>query len=326
MKRRRKKRRNPSTAHLVKRLLVGLLIILLTIGLLWGVWYITNHERVTISEVDAEGGNTIPMDDVEAAVLDSLEGEYFHLVPRTFSYTYPEDDIEAAVRSVPRVKDVHIDQLSNQSLMVTVEEYEPYGLWCGREDTNCLFVDNAGYAFATAPQLQGNVFTRYFKIGSDPTMNNHLIEAEQFTKLQSLLKLFDTADWAVSAVEIDQGDDAYLTLREGGELKISLLQSPEETVENFLTLLGSAEFAHLEKQEFKYVDLRFGKKIFVNETTTTIEEDLIDVIDAIAVEDLDNGDSTATAIMSATTSEEVTTDQETEEVITETTATSTDSE
>ena len=82
--------------------------------------------------------------------------------------------------------------------------------------------------------------------------------------------LFANSKWEVSKVQIDGVGDSYFTVIGGGEFKVSLKQSTKETLDNFKTVTGSEQFAHLKPGNFEYIDLRFGSKVFVNENTVQV--------------------------------------------------------
>jgi hypothetical protein len=51
----------------------------------------------------------------------------------------------------------------------------------------------------------------------------------------------------------------------GGIIKVTTRMTTAETLSNLKTILDSKEFSHLEPGNFKYIDLRYGNKVFVNE-------------------------------------------------------------
>jgi hypothetical protein len=59
--------------------------------------------------------------------------------------------------------------------------------------------------------------------------------------------------------------DAFLHIVDGGELKVTLTQEPQVTVNNLNVVLTSEEFKGVQPGNFQYIDLRFGNKVFVNE-------------------------------------------------------------
>jgi hypothetical protein len=108
---------------------------------------------------------------------------------------------------------------------------------------------------------------RFVSIGKDPADHVQAFDEGHYRTIHELTKLFAEAKWFVSKAEVDAAGDAFLTIVDGGEFKVSLKQPAAETVSNLLTVLGSENFAHIKPGNFEYVDLRFGSKVFVNEVT-----------------------------------------------------------
>jgi cell division septal protein FtsQ len=259
---------SPSTVLLMRQIIIGLMIAAFLSMLIISVWYGTRVHAFTISTVTVSGGETIPHSDVENVVRSKLEGSYMKIVPRTFAFTYPHQEIEEAVRGVGRVKSVSIVRSGGSELVVEFEEYIPHALWCkDNQNEGCYFLDDAGYSFSASPTLVGGSFLRFVSIGKDPADHVQAFNENEYRTIHELARLFAEAKWFVSKAEVDAAGDAFLTIVDGGEFKVSLKQPAAETVSNLLTVLGSENFAHIKPGNFEYIDLRFGSKVFVNEVT-----------------------------------------------------------
>jgi hypothetical protein len=236
--------------------------------LLISVWYGTRVQALTLSTVTVLGGETVPAADIEAIVRKELDGAYLKFVPKAFALTYPHDAVVNSVTQHPKVKSAVVTPLGKQELRVEFFEYMPHALWCSPIDlTQCHYLDEEGFAFAVAPKLEGGTLLRLVSIGKNPEAENTPFTPEQFAVVEELVARLAEAKWYVSHIEIDAAGDAYFSLVGGGEFKISLGQTVDETMSNLLTILGSEQFAHIAPGNFEYIDLRFGSKVFVNEVT-----------------------------------------------------------
>lgn len=277
MKPHRFKRLNPDTVVLLKQIFYGVAVFTV-VGLLIAVtWYGTRIQSLTIKTVTASGGQTIDVAKVEAVALQQLEGTYIGLIPRTFVWLYPRSDIEQSLQLIERLHNIKIKRVDGTGLKITFDEYIPRALWCSAvEENHCAFVDTNGFAFAPAPELTGGSFIRFVEIGEEYSIDVFMLPTPEFEQLLATVDLLATDGWFVSTVEFDQAGDAFLRVVEGGELKITLSQTPEETVDNLRTVLTADEFSHIAPGNFQYIDLRFGNKVFVNEepekTATSSEE------------------------------------------------------
>lgn len=258
---------DPNKRMLLGQIFVGVLLFSF-VGLLGtALWYGTRIERLSISTVTVAGGETIPHELVTRAVESKLDGSYLGIVPRRFAWSYPEEEIEAAVKTVPRIKDPVVTLTSDQEISVAFAEYLPYALWCQeKEEGSCLFIDVDGYAFGPAPKLEGGALVRYRTLGREPVIGDHLVEGAQLATVSSFIELVKNGGrFEIAAVEIDMAGDVFYIVSGGGEFKASLRDSAAQVYDNLLTIISSKEFTDIKPGTFQYVDLRFGSKVFVNE-------------------------------------------------------------
>jgi cell division septal protein FtsQ len=297
MARRRKRTRtrvgNDRQAALRRQLLFGALWIALALLIGYGVWYVTRLPAVTIREVEVQGGETISHESVRSLAEEELAGSYMLLVPRRFSLSYPEDAIRARVEALPRVHNVRVKRVSQTALSVTFEEYVPHALWCAESATegggttgdetderdsatiasNCLFVDETGYAFAEAPALSGTTFLRYVTSVRPPSAGAPLFPPERMREVEAfaatLLDAYGMRTWSVT--ETADGDLAF-TLTAGGEVLLPPNGNIEELFANLDTVLQSDEFKTLTPGAFEYIDLRFPGRVYVREEPESVYE------------------------------------------------------
>ena len=274
MQPRRKKRLDPNTVVIMKQIFRGCLVLLGAAVLVTAIWHGTRVQVLTIDTVSVSGGKTIKHSLVEELAQKELEGEYFGLIPKRFAWLYPEKSIHESLRDVERIHDISINRVNGKEIKITFDEYVSRALWCESvESDNCVFLDEEGFAFAPAPKLTGGSFLRFVQIGQTPELQKNISAVESYNDLFLLTELLAEQSWFVSHIELDTVGDAFLSLVDGGELKIALSQSPEETLDNFLTVISSEDFSHVEPGNFQYIDLRFGKKVFVNEELADPEEE-----------------------------------------------------
>lgn len=263
---------NPATWQLLKQLSVGI-VSLVAVGLLvTSIWYLTRLETVTISKLEIAAGETIPVGVVEAIANDALQGEYFKLIPRRFAWWYPESDITQAITALERVKTVTVKRTKLDTLSIRFTEYVPDALWCKMASPNeCLFLDKTGLAFGRAPVLVGGSLIRYYSLQLEPELFAQPFLTEDYTKTKVFAELLSPTGWFVSQIEIDSVRDVFFTLTGGAEVKGTLLEEPERLFAYLETIRQSDKFAHLRPDNFQYVDIRFGTKIFINENLIEAE-------------------------------------------------------
>ncbi len=258
---------DPNKRMLLGQILVGVLLFSFVGVLGTAVWYGTRIERLSISTVTVAGGETIPYELVTTAVESKLDGLYLGIVPRRFAWSYPEEEINAAVRSVPRIKDPVVTLTSDKEISVAFSEYLPYALWCAEKaEEQCVFIDSTGYAFGPAPKLEGGALIRYRTLGREPVVTEHLVSPEQLSTIATFIDLVKTGGrFAIAAVEIDMAGDVFYIVSGGGEFKAALRDPAPVVYDNLLTIISAKEFTGIKPGSFQYIDLRFGSKVFVNE-------------------------------------------------------------
>jgi len=267
----RRRRINPNTVVLIQQISLGVLLFI-TIGMIIaGIWYGSRLPALTITTIEASGGETISTEEVTQKAWQQMEGLYFGIVPKIFSYTYPQEAIWAEINTVNRIKDVQVQRVGRKVIQITFDEFQPDALLCQSTDEACLFLDETGYAFGVAPHLTGGSLIRFQLVGGEVQNKTQIFAVSQYETAKELTALLAENGWFINRVDIDAAGDAYLMVVDGGEFKVTLNQSPLETVENVLTILASEDFSHIQPGNFQYIDLRFGNKVFVNELEVVID-------------------------------------------------------
>lgn len=266
---------SPNAKVIVRQVAIGVTVLSVVALMIAALWYGTRLQALTITTVTATGGETIDAQEVRARAEAVLEGTYGKLIPRRFSWFYPQAEMLEAVAQVERIRDVVIERISQTELHISYGEHMPFALWCDEAvapimvDT-CLFINERGYAFAPAPQLDGGSFVRYRSAGVVPEIGKEVMGFESFWNTVSFTELLALDNLFVSSVEIDAASDVYYALTTGGELRATLADPAAQVADNLRTILRADEFAHLRGESFHYIDLRFGNKVYVSETDPAI--------------------------------------------------------
>ncbi len=265
--RRRPRTLEPQKVLLIKQALIGCGLVLFLGGILTGIWYGTRLEAVTISEVVVTGGDTVDHELVQQMVESVLVGSYFGLIPKRFTYLYPEQSISQAVLNIDRLAEVTVERSGRTGLTIAIVEHVPTALWCTAGGDDCMFLNAAGIAFAPAPGLTGGSLLRIYDTNSSPRLHQSLYDADQFGHLLDLIKRLESEiGWGANVVVRDAGDRVTIRTVSDAELFVRLEQPVSHTIHYLTSLLGADGYEHLSEQSFAYIDLRFGNRIFVNES------------------------------------------------------------
>lgn len=244
---------------------------LLVVLMLWGVWHGTRLQSLTIASVSSHDGPTVAATLVEGVAAARLEGTYFRLVPRRFAWLYPEQEIVAELLDQERISTVDLTVHDGTKLEIDFTEHIPTALWCAT-DTNapCLFVDESGFAFTVAPELRGGSFMRYVTPEQSPALGAVVAPPSQLGDAEWFLDQLDTV-LQLYPERVQLYEDGRMTyeLSNGGRIMVADRHDPVDTFRYLETLLQSDEYSELRSEDFQYIDLRFGNKLFVNRTVAT---------------------------------------------------------
>lgn len=265
MARRRQKQKRHVPQH-VRQLVFGTLLMTVIVGLGYGIHYVTSLPSLAVTEVVVREDTTIDGVAVQEMVAEELAGLYFNLIPRNFAYLLPQQSIITAIERVPRVKDVTVELLDMHTLVVSFTEYVPAALWCGRTEEYCLFLDATGYAFADAPRMIGGSLLRVRQDGVPLSAGQRPLTSDELGQLIDFSRLLgERFGLVVAYADRSYPGEVVYGLYGGAELITSTQFSNETTLKNLASILENEQFSHLRADNFKYIDLRYGNKVFVNE-------------------------------------------------------------
>ena len=266
--------RRTTAPSMGRQLLWGGLGMSLLLLLCVGTWYVTRLPFFTITDIHITGGETVSHTKIRGMVEAQLAGTYFLVVPRTFTYLYPHEQIQEALRHETRIHSLVIQREGNNTLAISFEEYIPYALWCENETrtARCLFVDDTGYAFSPAPPMRGGAFMRHVVEAAELTNRTHIFDAASLENMETFIALLESQYpfRVLGATHSNETDIAY-RLSGGGQFLVNNTMPATAVFENIVALLSAPEFAHIAPGNFDYIDLRFGNKVFVHEG---IEEEI----------------------------------------------------
>ncbi len=259
----------------------GILRLIGIVGVLALVWYVTRLPLFTITDVNVSGGETIPHDEVRASVLQELQGSYFLIIPKRFSYFYPHERIYEVIAKNTRMHDIVITRTSTRELSVSFKEYIPYALRCSYSagTSPCLFMTKEGYAFAEAPFLLGGALVRYIEEGVDDVSIGQVRTVKQLNDTEYFIEHMDTElGLRTASVLFKNNGDISFSINGGGQIFVSGGKDFDSAFTNLSSILKSSEFKHIKPGNFKYIDVRFDNKVFVNDSMDEVSSTTSEVV------------------------------------------------
>ncbi len=243
-------------------ILLGILAILFIGSFIWMSW----TPALRIETIVVEGAKTVLPGAVEAPVREELKGRRLLVLANDNIFLYPRSRIEQDLLArFPIFKDVELRAQDFRTIIVSVLEREPRALWCGasvESPVPCLFIDEDGVAYGSAPQFSVPVYVEYYGRLSEHTLPNFL-NSEQFRSLSALVDALSQLD-ADDSVHQVQADELNATAQyqSGFKLTFPLSHNSGDVFERFTLALESEPFKDKKLKDFEYLDLRFGDKLY----------------------------------------------------------------
>lgn len=112
---------------------------------------------------------------LQAAVLQSLEGNILGLFPRSSIFLYPQKAIVNDIKMMePSANLVKVNNVGGTTLQVSITEKDPAAIVCSEypdfsgidvpegNDASCYYADSSGLIFKKAPTITGNAYHRFY--------------------------------------------------------------------------------------------------------------------------------------------------------------------
>lgn len=263
-----RRRRRVRRARLA--ILCGVLFLFL-LGIVIGLSWIP---YIRIQAVRSVGTETLASTTVEEFVTKKIEGRSLFVFPKNNIILYPKHEIEEQLRKeFPLLKkaEIHADNL--ETIRVEVGERYAKALWCGTYEggaEGCRLMDETGFVYS--PILMGELppFVRYTGEASStlgytsPVEPKQFVSPKEFTTLLALVDALNQSQKQTSivSVSIDEHSDARVTFGEGFVLLFALKDAGKDVYERFTLALASEPFLNKTINDFEYLDLRFGDKLY----------------------------------------------------------------
>ncbi len=146
------------------------------------------------------------------------------------------------------------------NLVINAQEKTPFAIWCNQKmPEKCALVDSSGFAFnATSSEN----YPGLLKVinNSNPMVGANFMNEYTFSLIKDISnKLLTKKFKPISASLADK--DFFVTLDDKTEIIFSLDSNTEDTVADLVSVHQDLEKDG--KWPVQYVDLRYGKKIFI---------------------------------------------------------------
>ncbi len=247
-------------------------VLLLCAALFYAVSWASYLPQYNVSDITISGAKDMNEEVIKRSLEAVLDDGSYRVLSRRNIFLYPQANLEEVlVQSFPLIKSARITRPSMlaTTLVVTIEEREPFARWCTNDDTGCYLMDESGFIYTSIPENTGTttpqttpstlyVFKGDIDSSTDP-VGQWFVQAH-LPGLLSLLKFVGQAGFTVLGAEVD-GQDILVRLKEGFVLKASFGADANMLAKN-LELVLSSDVLKGKSDSLEYVDLRFGNRVY----------------------------------------------------------------
>lgn len=212
-------------------------------------------------------GGLITLDNIELQkqISDELAGKYGYVIPKSNYLFYPADKIIKKISTNYKVESVEVETSHMSDLNVDVVERIPEVMVCDgfREDQeSCFFADKTGYVFdKVSPLYDGDYVKYYLNTNLDSIqLGNIFMDQARFNELQKFTTNLLISGIKSSGILIseDKSYELYIENRNEGTAVIYF----DDRIPFDKTFSNLIAFWQNSKDDFEYINLRFGNNIF----------------------------------------------------------------
>ncbi len=248
-----------------KKKIIFFLSLLVFLG---GASFILKSPAMDIKKVEVSGTRALSGEEVETEIKNYLSEKYWGLFSKSNIFFFRESEIrERILGKWSGVRDAEVSFSNLASIGVKIAERSPRYLLCEgtspAKGEKCVFLDEEGVVFG-----EGNGSGEYYpKIygysGEIPASGSYADKKKLSPILPAVLSV---KKFSLSPSHVFFREDGDLEIYLSGGKKVILRGSGdfEKTILNLEAVLGSEVSSGkiLAEESFKYIDLRFGNKIF----------------------------------------------------------------
>lgn len=247
------------------RAFIAFLVLVFVAGVAYGVHVASYLPQFSVNTVSVVGASDVAPKLISDYVETILDDGSYHFLSRKNIFLYPRAAIEQAVVGFfPRIKSAKVSRPSvlSTTIEVTVEERQPFALWCGA-DSRCYSMDDGGFIFAEASTTQEHAGQYIFEGGiatSTDAIGQTFVRAH-LAGLIALLHLLGQAGFDPRGVSVEGEQDFSIPLRDGFRIKASFGEEGTTLIKNLQLVLVS-DTLNGKKDQLEYIDLRFGNRVY----------------------------------------------------------------
>lgn len=245
---------------------LGALLLVLFLG---GGVYALRLPQWQIKNIKISGLEALGEDEVRSSVLEAMRGKYVFFIPRSSIFLTSSKTLEYELaKKFPRIKTLDVSKKFPDTLEVSLMERKLWGILCsdpvgGENTANCVYVDKEGFTYENAPESSGSLI---IKLHVDfPKLN--VGERALQEKILNIVLFLDEELPKLGVGRIVGYEYSLKTPREikaASSEGFKMYFNVEDNFPNVFRVLKTVlnEEIKERRSQLKYIDLRFGNKVF----------------------------------------------------------------
>ena len=260
-----------------KQIITISLIVLVVIVILAAIVLTLRLPFLQIKSIEIDGASTLPVETMQRNVLNSLDGNYLYVIPKTNIFFYPKEKINTNLqKTFSKINSIHTELSGLNTVVVKIDERQVSVIACegfkeDEGDDTCYFTDSAGFVYDKLNGFSDDVYFKYYlnTASTSITVGSNFIDVSLFSKLQKFIKNINDA--GIKAKGLLIGDEgSYELYVENKDLSNAVVYfddrtSLDKTLANLVVFWKNAMEKKLGMStvpNFEYINLRFGNNVF----------------------------------------------------------------
>lgn len=221
-------------------------------------YFFTFDSFLKVDSIEVDCAKNLKKEALEDFINESVETNFLFLKTKNIILVSPEKIKHNVLSKTSIIEDIKIEKIFPSRIVASTKERVPFAIWCILPDTRtCAFLDKNGIPFQIIDQVKKGPLV--FIKEREPSLGVEIITPENLTLLSLLRKNLLLENIEINYFEIIEEKDILAYTQEGWKIYFSLENNKQE-VENLSLIMNEIDQA--KRRELKYIDLRFGDRIY----------------------------------------------------------------
>lgn len=221
-------------------------------------YFVFFHPLFQIEKIEFEDNEKTEDTKIENFIREKTSTRIFFLESESIFLAISNQIRLGVLDNFPIIEDVKIEKIFPNKIKITTKEREAFAIWCKmvKRDT-CYYINNNGIIFEKVKDPKKNLM--YFIKSENFSLGEVAIDKEKLKNIVFINNELLKSDININYfyIESENKIKAYVM---GGWFILFSGEKIERQIENFNLMINEIE--KQDEKSLKYIDLRFGDRIF----------------------------------------------------------------